>query len=178
MGVYVVYAPPFFTRRIILKKNKPFVEIHKFSVIEPLEETYPETGQKLIRPKINFVRAILLTLLVLISIGLVSLGLLTICPMFEWYQAILIPYGIQYMLLYFIGLLICLLLFSKHIVIFTIKLYQRYGRYEIRCRCLFVPNCSEYMILAIKKYGLIKGLKKGRDRYNRCHAPNGGIDYP
>lgn len=178
MGVYVVYAPPFFTRRIILKKNKPFVEIHKFSVIESVEEIYPETGQKLIRPKINFVRVILLTLLVFVALGFVCRGLLIICSMYEWYNTLFIPYGLQFSLLYIIGLLICFLLFLKHIVIFAIRFYQRYGRYEIRCRCLFIPNCSEYMILAIKKYGLIKGLKKGRYRYKRCHAPNGGVDYP
>jgi putative component of membrane protein insertase Oxa1/YidC/SpoIIIJ protein YidD len=34
------------------------------------------------------------------------------------------------------------------------------------------------MILAIQKYGLIKGIKKGVRRIKRCHYPNGGIDYP
>jgi putative component of membrane protein insertase Oxa1/YidC/SpoIIIJ protein YidD len=34
------------------------------------------------------------------------------------------------------------------------------------------------MILAIKKYGIIKGIYKGIKRLLRCHSPNGGIDYP
>ena len=50
--------------------------------------------------------------------------------------------------------------------------------YGIRCNCLFVPNCSEYMILAIKKYGAYKGVRKGISRLLRCHEPNGGEDYP
>ena len=161
-----------------MKKNKSFVEIHNFSVIEPIEEIYPETGQKLIRPKINFLRAIILTSLVIVTVGLMCWGCLSICSTFEWYHTISIPGWLQFTLLYIVGLSICLVIFSKNIVIFTIRLYQRYGPYDIRCKCLFIPNCSEYMILAIKKYGLIKGLKKGRHRYNRCHAPNGGIDYP
>ena len=174
----MAYALPFFVRRIILKKKKPFVEIHKFSVIEPLEEIYPETKRKLIRPQVHIKRAVLITILVIASVGVICWGLLKLFSMFQWYQAITIPWGVQFALLYMLGLLLSLWLFSKRIVIFIIRLYQKYGPYEIRCRCLFVPNCSEYMILAIEKYGLIKGLKKGIDRYHRCHAPNGGEDYP
>lgn len=44
--------------------------------------------------------------------------------------------------------------------------------------CLFIPSCSNYMILAIEKYGLIKGITKGVKRILRCVPPNGGVDYP
>lgn len=166
-----------FIRRTDLKKKK-MVEIHKFTVIEPLEEIYPETKRKLIRPQVNIKRAILLLFFVIIGIGLISLGILKIASSFEWYQTISLPWMIQFILLYIVGLLLSLLLFLKRIIIFFIRLYQKYGPYEIRSRCLFVPNCSEYMILAIQKYGVIKGIKKGIDRFHRCHAPNGGEDYP
>jgi uncharacterized protein len=34
------------------------------------------------------------------------------------------------------------------------------------------------MILAIVKYGTIKGVYLGLKRLLRCRVPNGGIDYP
>jgi putative component of membrane protein insertase Oxa1/YidC/SpoIIIJ protein YidD len=33
------------------------------------------------------------------------------------------------------------------------------------------------MIMAVQKYGVIKGVCKGIDRLNRC-GPESGIDYP
>ena len=66
----------------------------------------------------------------------------------------------------------------KSIVIFVIRIYQKYAPYQIRSVCLFEPNCSEYMILAIEKYGLIKGVIMGIKRFKRCCYPNGGVDYP
>lgn len=166
----------FYKREKKLRKKNQFVEYHKFTVIEPLEEIYPETKQKLVRPKVNIPCAILKVVLVLISIALISLG----CSKLIEHFSVDIPFsiGVQFVLLYILGLILSLIVFAKRIVVFFIRVYQRYGPYEVRCRCLFVPNCSEYMILAIKKYGLIKGLKKGINRYKRCHAPNGGVDYP
>ena len=34
--------------------------------------------------------------------------------------------------------------------------------------CMYLPTCSEYTILAIEKYGTIKGLIKGFKRILRC----------
>lgn len=47
-------------------------------------------------------------------------------------------------------------------------------------RCRFYPTCSEYMILAIQKYGVIKGIIKGINRIQRCRPDNfdSCIDYP
>jgi putative membrane protein insertion efficiency factor len=43
--------------------------------------------------------------------------------------------------------------------------------------CRFYPHCSEYGYLAIKKYGLIKGLFLLFKRLFRCHPfHRGGID--
>ena len=44
--------------------------------------------------------------------------------------------------------------------------------------CVFEPTCSEYMKLAVIKYGFIKGVFKGIKRILRCTPKNGGIDYP
>ena len=60
----------------------------------------------------------------------------------------------------------------------VIFLYQRYAPEKMRRSCLFVPSCSEYMLLAIEKYGVVIGVCKGIGRLLRCHQPNGGEDYP
>ena len=42
--------------------------------------------------------------------------------------------------------------------------------------CRFTPTCSEYMIEAIYKFGIIKGIKLGIKRIKRCR-PNGDYGY-
>ena len=66
----------------------------------------------------------------------------------------------------------------RRILIFFIRLYQRYAPENMRVACVFVPSCSEYMRLSLLKYGVIRGVKKGFNRLLRCHHPNGGDDYP
>lgn len=45
--------------------------------------------------------------------------------------------------------------------------------------CRFHPSCSEYFILAVRRYGLIVGGWKGVCRIGRCHPWNpGGYDPP
>lgn len=46
--------------------------------------------------------------------------------------------------------------------------------------CRFYPSCSEYAILALEKYGFIKGMQKAWGRIKRCAPNNTGecIDYP
>jgi putative component of membrane protein insertase Oxa1/YidC/SpoIIIJ protein YidD len=34
------------------------------------------------------------------------------------------------------------------------------------------------MLMAIDKYGVVRGVWKGINRILRCKYPNGGIDYP
>lgn len=80
----------------------------------------------------------------------------------------------------FASVCFCIFLFivRKKILIWVIHLYQHYAPDQVRLRCLYTPSCSEYMILSIKKYGVIRGMWKGVKRLKRCHAPNGGEDYP
>ena len=67
---------------------------------------------------------------------------------------------------------------AKDIIIGLIHIYQRYAPAELRSACVFEPSCSQYMILAVEKYGPISGVRRGIRRLLRCHYPNGGIDYP
>lgn len=66
----------------------------------------------------------------------------------------------------------------KRILICLVRIYQRYAPDSIRNKCRFEPSCSEYMILSLKKYGVIKGLAKGIGRLTRCNINGGGFDYP
>ncbi len=69
-------------------------------------------------------------------------------------------------------------LIAKRATIWCIHLYQNKASDKTRLRCVFEPSCSEYMILAIQKYGWLRGVIKGIKRLLRCHPPNGGVDYP
>ena len=45
--------------------------------------------------------------------------------------------------------------------------------------CKYHPTCSEYIKIALQKYGLIRGLLKGVWRIFRCNPwSNGGKDLP
>ena len=68
-------------------------------------------------------------------------------------------------------------LLKRHII-GCVLAYKAFAPKSWRDKCRFEPTCSTYMIMAIKKYGLFKGLYKGVRRILRCKAPNGGIDYP
>ena len=57
----------------------------------------------------------------------------------------------------------------KYIVIYIVKLYQVTLGLLFRGNCRFHPSCSEYMIQAIIKYGVFKGVGMGMKRLSRCH---------
>ncbi|HHO0367465.1 TPA: membrane protein insertion efficiency factor YidD [Morganella morganii] len=48
----------------------------------------------------------------------------------------------------------------------------------MRDSCRYDPSCSEYAILAIQKYGVIKGWSMAIKRIYRCKPPFGGRDLP
>lgn len=70
----------------------------------------------------------------------------------------------------------------KSIILFSVKIYQRIAPRKIRLKCRFEPSCSQYMILAIEKYGVVKGVCKGIKRLSKCNnrgdGMRGGFDYP
>lgn len=73
-------------------------------------------------------------------------------------------------------IILCVLLF-RFLLIFIIRIYQFRAKSETRLRCCFVPSCSEYAILCIRRYGTIIGGVKTIKRLYRCHPP-GGIEFP
>ena len=67
----------------------------------------------------------------------------------------------------------------KPAIIGAVRLYQRYAPEDIRRRCLFKPTCSEFTILAIQKYGVVKGLYKAYIRlFKKCKGRIYSIDEP
>ncbi|MDR0522138.1 MAG: membrane protein insertion efficiency factor YidD [Planctomycetaceae bacterium] len=65
------------------------------------------------------------------------------------------------------GIIVCVILYKRCISPFLPHV------------CRFEPSCSTYMIEAVKKYGVIRGLIKGIGRICRCNPffP-GGEDPP
>ncbi len=124
--------------------------------------------RKLKRPKVSLIK-ILLLFIFLPAVVLASLIVL------------LIHFGLPETTTFFIAAVILLayiLLTTKRMFINVIKLYQRYAPDSLRNKCRFEPSCSEYMILAIEKYGLIKGIQRGIERLKRCNIDGGGFDFP
>ena len=65
------------------------------------------------------------------------------------------------------------------VLIAAIRFYRKYispykdGRFH----CIYIPTCSEYAIIAIKKYGALKGSYLAIRRILRCHPfRKGGYD--
>jgi putative membrane protein insertion efficiency factor len=70
-------------------------------------------------------------------------------------------------------------LLPARLVIGLVRLYQITLSPIVGRQCRFHPTCSNYMILAVKKYGVVIGVIKGVWRVCKCHPFHaGGIDYP
>jgi len=64
-------------------------------------------------------------------------------------------------------------------LIALIRVYQKTLSKMLGPRCRFYPSCSEYTILALRKYGLLLGCSKAIRRVIRCHPFHpGGYDPP
>lgn len=138
------------------------IEVFGAPVVFTTEKPPPYNPLK--RPKISYKKPIIFLSLFIIGIALLSF-LPNVFFVKRWIAITV-----------FIVLYTALLL--KKAAIWLIHLYQNKASDKTRLRCVFEPSCSEYMILAIDKYGAIIGIFKGVKRLLRCHPPNGGVDYP
>ncbi len=65
----------------------------------------------------------------------------------------------------------------KNILIFFIRVYQKYLSPLKKPCCRFYPTCSHYAIEAIGKYGAVKGTGMAMYRILRCNPfCKGGYD--
>ena len=64
-------------------------------------------------------------------------------------------------------------------VVAAVEVYQRYASDEIRRSCQMMPTCSEYCILAVRKYGAVWGMCKTLHRlFFVCKGPHFHEDWP
>lgn len=57
----------------------------------------------------------------------------------------------------------------RYLFIMPIKFYRYFISPLYPPSCRFKPTCSEFAILAIKKYGAFKGLYFAIKRLSKCH---------
>ncbi len=67
----------------------------------------------------------------------------------------------------------------RDIVLKPIRLYQVFISPYLGQHCRFYPSCSEYALLAVKKYGVVPGCFKAIKRLLKCHPWHpGGVNLP
>lgn len=66
----------------------------------------------------------------------------------------------------------------KCILILIVKCYQRYASDDLRRSCVCMPTCSEYAIIAIKKYNLFKAVRMIYIRLTKECQGDYHIDFP
>ena len=147
----------------------------------PFEETPNQCEQdtarnyclnhELIRPNTNVITfALLILVFELTSVVLAYIS----CRLLHWF-------GVTASLgtLHFLSSIIVLLIFLKKTCIILIELYQHYAPENVRRRCMMMPSCSEYAILALQKHGVVIGLYKTYIRLvKKCKGGIYSIDYP
>ena len=132
--------------------------------------TAPEL--KLYRPKISYPKAVGFVVLHIFIAFAITYAFYCIKDHFD-FSAALMP-ALKH---FWITTFVLFIITSRVSCIWFVRLYQRYAKSETRLRCCMTPSCSEYSILAFKKYGTIIGGIKTFRRLLRCHPP-GGVDYP
>lgn len=65
----------------------------------------------------------------------------------------------------------------RHVIVHSIRAYQRLISPWLPKSCRFHPSCSEYFRVAVEKHGAARGSWLGIKRISRCHPLNpGGYD--
>jgi putative membrane protein insertion efficiency factor len=63
------------------------------------------------------------------------------------------------------------------IALLILRFYKRWISPLLPSSCRFYPTCSEYMMGAIKKHGVLRGIGMGLWRLAKCHPLHpGGFD--
>jgi uncharacterized protein len=65
----------------------------------------------------------------------------------------------------------------RKLVIAALSFYKRFLSPFVPAACRFRPTCSEYMLEAVEKHGVGRGVWMGTLRLLRCHPfHQGGFD--
>lgn len=62
----------------------------------------------------------------------------------------------------------------RELVIGVLRLYKRWLSPLLPMACRYRPTCSEYMLEAVQRYGVARGLSMGLGRLFRCHPFHAG----
>lgn len=127
------------------------------------------------KPKVKQLREVRVKDLILYFV-LPLVGLILIWILFFLNNALqFIPLD-SYIILIIVIILSYIML--RYLALGSVLMYKAFAPLDVRGRCRFEPTCSTYMMIAVRKYGLIIGITMGIRRILRCKPPNGGIDYP
>jgi len=127
----------------------------------------PRPHNPLRRPKISYRKPVIAAAVYLV----LSAAVITLCLLLSGDTLLWLWLWLGISAVYFAVI-------AKRTVIWLVHLYQNKASDRTRLKCVFEPSCSEYMILAVTKYGVVRGVFKGVKRLLRCRPPNGGVDYP
>lgn len=127
--------------------------------------------RKLKRPNTNFFHI----LISLLFFFLISIFYLVIIHLLNFIGGELKIYfhmyaGIIYLILAYIWI--------KRTLILSIQCYQHFASEDLRRSCVCVPSCSEYSIIALTRYNLIKALCLIIKRLTKGCKNEYKIDYP
>ena len=62
----------------------------------------------------------------------------------------------------------------QRVVILALTGYKLYVSPLLPSACRFYPTCSEYMLEAVSKHGVLRGIWLGVKRLGRCHPFHAG----
>jgi putative component of membrane protein insertase Oxa1/YidC/SpoIIIJ protein YidD len=135
--------------------------------------------RELHRPDASIPKALVYICVFLTGVSVAAFGLYRLC-MYANLTELFYSYPVLTKLLVgFFCFITAVCLYSKKIIIGSVRLYQRYAPERIRRKCLLKPTCSEYMILAVQKYGAVRGVYKGVYRlFRTCKGFVYRIDDP
>ncbi len=147
--------------------NAELLELRKEYQKQKEIEAY-QISRTLSVPKTAYAHVVLWSLL---YIGII----ISICILSRF---IALPFALKLLIVIAVAIL-----FSEFYLRFLgvkiVECYQHYAKEDTRRRCLCVPSCSEYAILCLKKFILIKALTKIRKRlYVTCKGGDYIIDWP
>ena len=139
------------------------------------------------RPNTSIFRAVKYVILFLLSVAVISsacyaipfmLGLFSYlpAPMLGWMRRNPVWHKVLYALIWYFVSFLCV---ARKAGIGMIRLYQKYAPEFTRRACCCMPTCSEYSIMCLQKYNLIKALIKIRKRLFKTCGGSGYIeDWP
>jgi putative membrane protein insertion efficiency factor len=62
----------------------------------------------------------------------------------------------------------------QKLIVGALHFYKRWISPALPAACRFYPTCSEYMLQAVEKHGVMRGMAMGLKRLCRCHPFHAG----